>query len=213
MKCGHTCGIDRHKRQADRTLLFEYMSLCLLQVYCDQETDGGGWIVFQRRKDGSVDFYLDWADYKIGFGNVLEEFWLGLDYLHDLTASGHHELRIDMKDFEQNTSYSMYNTFKVGSESEKYVLTASGYSGDAGDALWRHQNGRPFSTKDADVHSCAQTYKGGWWYGSCHNANLNGPYLGGEHKSYADGINWYQWKGFHYSLKFVETKFREIITQ
>ena len=24
MECGHTCGIDRHKRQADRTLLFEY---------------------------------------------------------------------------------------------------------------------------------------------------------------------------------------------
>ena len=24
MECGHRCGIDRHKRQADRTLLFEY---------------------------------------------------------------------------------------------------------------------------------------------------------------------------------------------
>ena len=24
MECGHTCGIDRHKRQADKTLLFEY---------------------------------------------------------------------------------------------------------------------------------------------------------------------------------------------
>ena len=25
MKCRHTCGIDRYKRQADRTLLFEYI--------------------------------------------------------------------------------------------------------------------------------------------------------------------------------------------
>ena len=24
MECGHICGIDRHKRHADRTLLFEY---------------------------------------------------------------------------------------------------------------------------------------------------------------------------------------------
>ena len=164
--------------------------------------------MFQRRKDGSVDFYRDWADYKIGFGNVLGEFWLGLDYLYDMTANGQHELRIDMEDFEQNTSYAMYNTFKVGPESEKFVLTATGYSGDAGDALEYH-NRRPFATKDADVHSCAQTYKGAWWYGSCHNANLNGLYLGGEHKSYADGINWKFWKGNYYSLKFVEMKFRE----
>ena len=25
IECGHTCGIDRHKRKADRTLLFEYI--------------------------------------------------------------------------------------------------------------------------------------------------------------------------------------------
>ena len=79
----------------------------------------------------------------------------------------------------------------------------------AGDSLTPH-HGYSFSTKDRDNDAnrahCAQLYKGGWWYESCHNANLNGLYLRGHHASNADGIEWYAWHRHHYSLKKVEMK-------
>ena len=139
------------------------------QIYCDQYTDGGGWIVFQHRQDGSVDFHRDWNAYKVGFGQLTGEFWLGLDILHHLTSSVNHDLRIDLQTFDYEERYAQYSTFTVGSESSHYVLTSDGYTGDAGDSFGKgsgEHNGQPFSTKDADndaySESCAQVYKGGW---------------------------------------------------
>ena len=141
-----------------------------LNVYCDQETDGGGWLVFQRRQDGSEDFYRNWTDYKNGFGKITGEFWLGNDYLNLLTKE-EQELRIDLMDFDDNTAYAKYTTLTVGTESESYKLTVTGYSGTAGDSLEYH-NGLGFSSSDEDNDgssgSCAPTYKGGWWYKTCH---------------------------------------------
>jgi len=67
-----------------------------------------------------------------------------------------------------------------------------------------------FSTKDEDNDqygvSCAQKYKGAWWYSGCHSSNLNGLYLNGPHSSYADGVNWGAFRGLYYSLKNTEMK-------
>lgn len=33
--------------------------------------------VFQRRQNGLTDFSRKWSDYRVGFGNLEDEFWLG----------------------------------------------------------------------------------------------------------------------------------------
>ena len=102
-------------------------------------TDGGGWTVFQRRLDGSVEFYLDWKSYKNEFGDLKGEFWLGNDNLHRLTATDDTILRVDLEDFDGNKAYAEYTTFKVADEADKYRLLIGGYSGTAGDSMAFHK--------------------------------------------------------------------------
>ena len=104
--------------------------LGVFKVRCDMTTDGGGWTVFQRRMDGSVDFYRGWNDYKAGFGNPNGEFWLGLDKINLLSRSGQNVLRIDMEDFSGGKAYAKYSTFAVSNEANKYQLTVGGFSGE-----------------------------------------------------------------------------------
>ena len=99
------------------------------KVFCDMTTSGGGWTVFQRRFDGSVDFYRGWQDYKQGFGNLSGEYWLGLDKIHRMTNISQNELRIDMEDISGNSAYAHYDLFTVGSENEKYRLDIGAYNG------------------------------------------------------------------------------------
>jgi len=170
----------------------------LYQAFCD-----GDWTVFQRRVDGSQDFYLGWSEYVDGFGNANSEFWLGLDILHELTKNNDMMLRVDLEDKEGNTAYAEYTTFSVGPASDKYRLNVGGYSGTAGDSL-TYNNGMQFTTKDADNDvdrsgNCATLHTGAWWYHVC-GVSLNVQYA-------ARGVIWYHWSST--TLSKVSMKIRK----
>ncbi|XP_062281283.1 fibrinogen-like protein 1 [Scomber scombrus] len=190
-----------------------------VKVYCDM-SEGGGWTVIQKRISGTEMFNRSWAEYKDGFGDMdaeLGEFWLGNDNLYYITAQGNYSLRINLEDFDGNQRYAEYKNFKVADEKDQYRLSFGDYVGTAGDALsggnqvgvsdWASHQGIQFSTYDQDNDNyngnCAQEDKGGWWFNKCHSANLNGLYYPDGHYSAVtdNGVVWYTWRGWWYSLK------------
>ncbi|XP_031678359.1 fibroleukin-like isoform X1 [Oncorhynchus kisutch] len=195
-----------------------------VEAECDMDTAGGGWTVFQRRRDGSVDFNRTWQEYREGFGSPQGEYWLGNAALHALTNTGQHLLRIQLEDWHQQKRQATYNTFRVAAEAQRYRLTAREYSGDAGNALsyskrYNH-DGRAFSTNDRDHDrytsgNCAEYYGAGWWFDACLASNLNGLFYRGRYSGLTNGIYWGTWyiltdihSGERYSFKSVEMKTR-----
>ena len=178
-------------------------------VYCDMRTDGGGWTVFQRRQDDSVDFYREWNDYKAGFGQLTAEFWLGNDKIHRLTASRPSSLRVELEDWNGVRAYVKYGKFNIDDEQAQYRLEVGSYSGTTGDSLAYHNN-MAFTTKDRDNDrdsgkNCAVSFTGAWWYNSCHHSNLNGKYVGDIRDN--RGARWNTFRD-SLSLKFTEMKLR-----
>lgn len=153
-------------------------------VYCDQTTSGGGWAVFQKRRDGSVDFNRTWDDYKHGFGNLVGEFWLGLDKIHRLTRNKtYNRLRVDLGTITGKTVHAEYDWFGIGTEMVEYRLYIGNITrtdaNNSSDPLVRHRD-FDFGTWNRDPADCAQKRGAGWWYeNKCDRAvssNLNGIY-------------------------------------
>ncbi|XP_063591423.1 ficolin-1-like [Penaeus indicus] len=136
------------------------------------DTDGGGWAVFQRRRDITprLDFYRTWDEYARGFGDIAKgEFWLGNEHIHALTDQTTNELRVDLEDFAGATRFAKYSSFFVDDRDHFFTMTLSGYTGNAGDSFTYH-NGQKFSAKDRDLDSGS---------GFC-SSSLTGSFKGAE---------------------------------
>ncbi|XP_031166487.1 microfibril-associated glycoprotein 4-like isoform X2 [Sander lucioperca] len=215
LDCSHIYNNDNSRPSGVYTI-YPIGATYAVQVYCDMGSEGGRWTVFQRRMDGTVNFYRGWDQYKTGFGIAAGEYWLGLESLYHLTQRRRYELLVDMEDFEGNKTFARYSSFSIDTESSGYTLNVSGFTdGGAGDSLSYH-NGQKFTTFDKDQDSsagnCARSYLGAFWYNNCHYANPNGVYRWGADStvSYV-GVEWFHWKGYNYSLKTISMKIRPVL--
>ncbi|XP_075542591.1 techylectin-5A-like isoform X1 [Dermacentor variabilis] len=191
-------------------------------VYCDMDTDGGGWTVIQRRGQFGnrvYYFYRNWKEYAAGFGDPAKEFWFGNNALHALTSNAEcMKLKIVLKNHTGESASVDYEGFKVGSEKELFKLSLGRFLGPKGWNSLKPCNNSKFTTLDKDndgeKYNCAVRYRSGWWHNLCHMANPNGLNLNGAHESYADGIEWSYRNGsyylYHYSYPSVTIMLRPL---
>ncbi|EDX08168.1 GD11644 [Drosophila simulans] len=186
------------------------------QVYCENQLAGPGWIVIQKRFSGNLSFFRNWKEYKSGFGNLMDEYFLGLEKIRALTALEPHELYVHLEDFDDTIKHAKFDEFAIGNEDDDYAMNTLGkYSGTAGDSLRSHRKMK-FSTYDRDNDrefnkNCAFYYLGGWWYNACLDSNLNGQYMPGgkyEESLFARGMCWRSWRGHNYGYRVTQMMIR-----
>ncbi|XP_062320781.1 angiopoietin-1-like [Osmerus eperlanus] len=185
------------------------------KVYCNMESSRGGWTVIQLRSDGTTDFHRTWKEYKMGFGSVFGEHWLGNELLFLLTSQRPYILRVELTDWDGQTAFSLYDRFAVASEKHNYRLFLKSHSGTAGRQSSLVINGADFSTKDKDndncICKCALMLTGGWWFDACGPSNLNGMYHSqGQNTGKLNGIRWHYFKGSSYSLRSTAMMIRPL---
>ncbi|XP_041372975.1 fibrinogen-like protein 1 [Gigantopelta aegis] len=84
--------------------------------------DSDGWLVIQRRTDGTENFDTSWTDYENGFGNLENEFWLGNKHIHSITSQAKYEIQFDVSK-GQTTDSRRYAGFSIAGAADKYRLS------------------------------------------------------------------------------------------
>ena len=157
------------------------------RVRCNMDLEGGGWTVFHRRfLPFTQDFAKEWSDFKTGFGDVSDQFWLGNDFLHEMTTtatSQKHYVMVYGKKEDGTEAISKYGSFYIENDENFYRMNFNNTLLSGIHSLKdnskidnrKDNNGMAFSTKDKDNDliedkSCVNYYEtGAFWLNKCSN--------------------------------------------
>ena len=142
------------------------------------ETDEGGWTVFRKSYTNTSTYHHTWYDYVYGFKVDGNDFWIGLEKLHWLTAARQlTQMRIDVTDLTNNTVKSThFDEFFVDSWERNYephmrnFHESDGTANDSNDeevSLGVDPSENELNSED----ECELENVGGWWFKRCTKVN------------------------------------------
>ncbi|XP_062142931.1 angiopoietin-related protein 3-like isoform X2 [Drosophila sulfurigaster albostrigata] len=148
--------------------------------------DGDGWMIIQRRINGTEDFNRTWKEYEDGFGDLNEEFWFGLEKIHLATNSTRQRLNMTIRSgWGADPFVIHFDDFRIGNSESFYKLESIGnYTEDwhtRNETLLKNNVNNAFSTYDANHNgnpelNCASYGAGGFWFSfDCLDYNMNEP--------------------------------------
>ncbi|KAH3710596.1 uncharacterized protein LOC127858694 [Dreissena polymorpha] len=152
-----------------------------LSVYCDMDTVGGGWTIFQRRFSNIENFNRTFHEYEQGFGDINGEFWLGLANVREMLGDDGSLLKVAYNFTESGSTFEQTDTlsgFRLGPSpyykryfnSQTYdeqLKSAGSFTVNKGIEPEYH-NGSRFVTHDRDNQAnCGSLFGTGNWFADC----------------------------------------------
>ncbi|KAL8573205.1 hypothetical protein ACOMHN_036190 [Nucella lapillus] len=203
----HDCDdIQRHSKSTWKNFAVHWVSplkaSAPFKVFCRRYTSTRTYIMDRRKPEEN--FTRNWLEYRNGFGNLEEDYWIGLEKMYALTNDRDQELRINVKVLNNSDYVISYFNFRISDETSGYKLSVNVSRMNTSDNCFRTLVNSRFSTFDHDRDgergvNCAAKRKGGFWFNAkanCSDCNptgiLNQPTTG-ERQGF-------EWEGFWTSV-------------
>ncbi|XP_046361041.1 fibroleukin-like [Haliotis rufescens] len=141
----------------------------------------GGRTLIMTQTSGNENFTRTWEEYKMGFGSLSGDHWLGNDNVHYITSGRRQYLVIELRtpgaDHFNQLAQRIYEDFRVGPEVDDYKMI---FSSNYPNIEWvQHPaeslvSDTPFSTPDVDHSGAAGVTKSGFWFTNPPECNPTG---------------------------------------
>lgn len=154
------------------------------KAYCDMANRG--WtLILQRKMDKDISFHQDFQMYANGFGDTSNSYWLGNEFVHQLTKKNNYLLRVVFRTADNMYPFAEYDYFKLEDANLNYAIRLGSFNpstaedGFSSPVLENKVDNQAFSTSDKDNDlspaNCAAAFKSGWWFADCYSSALTLP--------------------------------------